>query len=309
MIVTLFSGMKDNQGIAWDVEPAEFLATLATPTIALPRVEKATALAFAGCRFEGTRAKSNARDLEVVALDVDDGTTDLFDARWMLDDLGCAYVLYTTTKHRRECARYRIVLPLSSPAQGDAYERLWDALARHFARHGIVLDNATRDISRMSITPHAWTGDDDKGGSYHPEDDGEIVIHRPSDTLLDPLAMIAAYPPIVVPEPVVLASSPSGTSDMQKWANWHVSRDVLADLDNSPIVPRARLDRELSASDSGRTYRFLTACAVKAVAGGYDVDETVLLDLGQQFSRRVGRKTDGLRNDVRNALRYACRVI
>ncbi|KIU27220.1 hypothetical protein SR41_11040 [Sphingomonas melonis] len=301
MIVTLFDHTRDNLGHQWEVEPAVFLSTLIAAPSRLDRVRKFDATAFCGCYFDGTRAKANARDLAMVALDVDDGGADWFDALYELSDLGVAFALYTTTKHRRSHNRYRIVLPLARPVGIDEYDALWGALARYFAARGIIIDKATSDISRMSIASHIWTGDDDKGGRYTPDDDdAQRAVAQPDWPLLDPDAMIAAYPaPAAAP---TFERSPCAGDDYRRWQNWHVARDVLSDLDISPIVPRARLDAEMSSRDTGRTFRFLCGCALKGVSGGYDMDESVLMSLGLEFSRRVGRKPDGLARDVRNAL-------
>lgn len=304
MIVTLFDNLWDNAGHEWDVGPADFLRTLVAAPAPLNRAEKARALAFCGCRFDGTRAKHNARDLSVIALDVDDGAADWFDASFELDDLGCAYALYTTTKHRWDHNRYRIVIPLSASVGGDDYARVWNWFSRFLASHGIIVDRATSDISRMSIAPHLWEGQDDKGGEYADDDnEAQRAIARPDWPLFPVEVALAA-----TTEPDVVTSverQPDHAGDYRKWQNWHVTRDVLSDLDISPIVPRARLETEMSSTDSGRTFRFLCGCAVKAVAGGYDVDETVLRVLGLEFSRRVGRKPDGLARDARNALMRA----
>ena len=308
MIVTLFGGVRDNTGNVWEVSPADFLATLVAAPAPLARMQKMNATAFCGCYFDGTRAKANARDLCVVALDIDDDGADWFDAAYEVDDLGCAYALYTTTKHRREANRYRIVMPLSRPVNLDEYDALWGALSRCFASRGIIVDKATCDISRMSIAPHLWSGSDDKGGTYTDDDDGtQCAIAMPDWPLLDPDAMIRAYPEQV--RAPIVERQPDHGDDYRRWTNWHVTRDVLSDLDTSPIVPRARLDAELSSHDTGRTFRFLCGCAVKGLANGYDVDEAVLMDLGREFSRRVGRKPEGLARDVRNAMARARKVM
>ena len=150
MIVTLFDHTRDNVGHQWKVEPSDFLTTLITAPSRLNRARKFDAMAFCGCYFDGTRAKANARDLAMVALDVDDGGADWFDAMYELSDLGAAFALYTTTKHRPDHNRYRIVLPLARPVGIDEYDALWGALARYFAARGIIIDKATtKDVAML----------------------------------------------------------------------------------------------------------------------------------------------------------------
>lgn len=314
MIVTLFQGVRDNVGSQFATSWNELHDLLLSSDLQAERSRKEDQLCFAGCRFDGTRSKQNGRDACVIALDVDNGW-DLFDARAAAEDMLAPFVIYTTTKHTRDHHRFRIVMPLNRAVQGEEYEALWRAIERRLAPLGGELDAKTRDISRLSLMPVRWTGeyaDLDYTGA------DAVAFGRPDGIPIDVDAMIKAHP-----APVEARRAQSGelgtlaTGEwsegaeralMRRWRNSRVDRATLADI-NGPLVKPERLEAELTATSGGRMYRFLCSCAVVARVGGFDIDASILEDLGRQFSRMVGRDTAGLKVDAKNAINYARRKV
>lgn len=125
---------------------------------------------------EGRRKKGYIEYRQVVCLDVDYGTLDLWIDFGLMEYAGC---MYTTHKHRLEDPRFRIVFPLSRKVSPDEYE----AIARVVANWlGIdAFDDTTYQPSRLMYYPST-------------SKDGEFVFHYSDGPVMDADEVLAELP-------------------------------------------------------------------------------------------------------------------
>lgn len=303
MIVGFYSGMKDNEGVSFDMDVASIITLLATESaIPASRDDKHSTVALSTARYPDgmTRAKANAIDASAIALDVDEGWT-IDAAEDAVEELMTPFVIYTTTKSTMAEHRFRIMLFLDRAVDAEEYEALWYGLAKRF---NTKMDAKTRDISRISIMPRMW--------------DGAYNDFRwcSRGILLDVDAILKHYPADVKAEPVGEASSMffdalhAHRIDLRRQRNADVDLATLTDIHDSPIVPSKTLNEAMSSSQGGRTYKLLCAVAASALRQGYQVGVAELASISRQFSALAGRKriTDfEHKHDATNALRWAAK--
>lgn len=97
---------------------------------------------------EGRRKKGHVVHRQLVALDVDYGGLDVWDAFTMLDVAG---VMYTTHKHTPEAARFRIVFPLDRKVDADEYEAIARVVASWLGIDNF--DDTTYQPTRLMYYP------------------------------------------------------------------------------------------------------------------------------------------------------------
>jgi predicted P-loop ATPase len=98
---------------------------------------------------KGTRKKGSVLFRTIATLDIDFGTTEVWDDFTMA--FSCAAMLYSTHKHSDATPRYRLVLPLSRQVKPDEYEPLCRKIA---AEIGIDLfDDTTYELPRLFYWP------------------------------------------------------------------------------------------------------------------------------------------------------------
>lgn len=96
----------------------------------------------------GVRRKGHVMHRQIVALDVDHGTTDV----WLdFINLNCAGAMYTTHKHKPSSPRLRIIFPLDREVSVDEYE----AIARQVASYLDIelFDDTTYQATRLMYYP------------------------------------------------------------------------------------------------------------------------------------------------------------
>ena len=125
---------------------------------------------------EGRRKKGYVDYRQIVCLDVDFGTLDLWIDFGLMEYAGC---MYTTHKHRPEDPRLRIVFPLNRKVGPDEYE----AIARVVASWlGIdAFDDTTYQPTRLMYYPSTSR-------------DGEFVFHYVDGPIMDADAILAELP-------------------------------------------------------------------------------------------------------------------
>lgn len=125
---------------------------------------------------EGRRKKGYVDYRQIVCLDVDFGTLDLWIDFGLMEYAGC---MYTTHKHRPEDPRFRIVFPLNRKVSPDEYE----AIARVVASWlGIdAFDDTTYQPTRLMYYPST-------------SKDGEFVFHYVDGPIMDADAVLAELP-------------------------------------------------------------------------------------------------------------------
>lgn len=125
---------------------------------------------------EGRRKKGYVDYRQIVCLDVDFGTLDLWIDFGLMEYAGC---MYTTHKHRPEDPRFRIVFPLNRKVSPDEYE----AIARVVASWlGIdAFDDTTYQPTRLMYYPST-------------SKDGEFVFHYVDGPIMDADAVLDELP-------------------------------------------------------------------------------------------------------------------
>lgn len=301
--VGFYAGVKDALGVAFDISRDDLISLLeGGAAIAADPAHKAATCAFSTARYSDgvTRAKAHALDASAIALDVDEGWT-LDAAEAAVTRMATPFVIYTTTKHRSDHHRFRIVLFLDRPADASEFEALWFALAKKW---GVAMDQKTRDISRLSILPRAWSGTPCELRSCR---DGQPVA-------VD--AILRDYPRD--PEPIPAPARPAffdplakARADLRQRRNGSVDFDTLCDLDSSPVISATALTESLTGMKGGRTFKLLCSAAVTARRRGYEISVEHLIGISKAFSARVGRKVSAFehRNDATNALAWAERRV
>lgn len=125
---------------------------------------------------EGRRKKGYVEFRQIVCLDVDFGTLDMWIDFGMLGYAGC---MYTTHKHRPEDPRFRIIIPLNRRVSPEEYE----AIARIIASWlGIdCFDDTTYQPTRLMYYPST-------------SKDGEFVFQYNDDHILNADEVLAELP-------------------------------------------------------------------------------------------------------------------
>ncbi len=310
MMVSFFLGVRDTHGITEHMDRRGLISVLAESSQEVrERSEKLDAIMLSVTTYRPgtTRAKSNAICAEVMAMDVDDGWS-MDEAEATLREMGLAYVLHSTTKCSAQNHRFRIIVFLDRPVSALEYETLWLAVADRF---GVGMDRSTRDISRLSVMPATWSG---ALNVFRAQEDGG---------LLDVDDVLLSY----VPAPTAdldwgsLASTWESTpckrglfdplcehrSELRRKRHGDLPTQNLTDLDSSPIVPQAALERASTSPRGGRTYKLLCAVAASARRKGYELDQHSLAEIARQFSFRVGRRTSSweLHRDASRAMAWS----
>lgn len=125
----------------------------------------------------GRRSDGNVLSRSLITLDIDYAPEDLWDDIDML--YGNACCLYSTHKHRKGNARYRLIIPLAKNVGPEEYE----AIARKIAEDFNIdyFDDTTFQASRLMYWPSTPI-------------DGDYVFHYLDAPILDPESILDRYP-------------------------------------------------------------------------------------------------------------------
>ena len=125
---------------------------------------------------DGRRLDTNVLSRSLVTLDVDYAPDDFWDEIDLL--YGNACCMYSTHKHQKGKARYRLVIPLSRPVTSEEYEAIARKIAEGF---GIdYFDDTTYQASRLMYWPST-------------PKDGDYVFHTLDAPILDPQTVLDKY--------------------------------------------------------------------------------------------------------------------
>lgn len=97
-----------------------------------------------------TRRASSVTEISCLVLDVDDGTS--IDTIWSLWPTH-ARILHTSWSHTSQHPKARLVVPVAQPIPRDQWHRAWSWAALHARRHGVAVDRACSDASRIYFLP------------------------------------------------------------------------------------------------------------------------------------------------------------
>ena len=168
-------------------EFADYLALAATVKAA--PCDKASTSLVSPAQYEAgaTRANANVLGWDWVGLDVDSKGPQIFaptvdDAVQVIDSLGLAHVVYSTTSSTVTNPCFRIVVPLQRMISAAEHAPLWSALDQLFCGW---LDPKSKDVSRLLVEPRNWIGADNRL---------EVCVEGKA---LDPDWVLAMFPPLV----------------------------------------------------------------------------------------------------------------
>lgn len=302
---TFFENVRDNVPNPVELtfpDVADIMA--ASSVIPVDRADKKTVRCVVPARFAPLR-RASANVVEVFAFfgDVDGGKPDDpgFDGMVaLLDDLGLAYIVHTTTKSRLSANRYRVILPYACPLTAADGESAWSSIHQMF---GSIFDTGTFDAARLNILPWAWFGAPDDCPEWDEADAHHGFRYR-DGAPLDAHAVMAAHPPVLArtrqeEDEATLAA-------ILSQAAIHVDFAELTDLDRSPLVTPDMVAEYLTSPQGGRFYRFMCRVAGRALTKGVNCDEEIILALGMAMNRRADNRRRPLAlREARRALRYA----
>ncbi len=111
-----------------------------------------------GATLNGGRKAADIRDLSIIVLDIDGGTT-LNEIREKVRARGLACAIYTTHSHSEEKHKLRAVFLLAKPWTAAMGEAHWKAAYRAFcAWLGVAHDPACEDVARLFYLPRHAAG-------------------------------------------------------------------------------------------------------------------------------------------------------
>jgi len=244
---------------------------------------------------DATRAAANVSAVSMLVLDCDAG-----DPLRDLEALGDGYVRvgHTSWSHTPLHPKARLVFPFQRPCPVRHWGRVWGAAARWAAEHGVSVDPAAKDASRLYFGPYVPpTGpagvqgvpvDWFRAWAYGPDDPPNpgMLPPRPRE-LLNWARLASAYPepepePFVVP---VVQSRPPPSADVMERKRRAFARGMIARR-CSLIVTHGKGGRNVRVFAAGRLAGSLAAggwvhlsdavaeIEQAALAAGLDLKET-----------------------------------
>lgn len=199
MIVSFFDTAFKAHGGQMEM-PFDGLAQALKESSFIPRasskIDGLTALMISPAIYEEGQSRSveNAIGAEFTALDFDAGDWTVFAAASWCRVRSLAHIVHTTRRSRPQHHRFRMVLPFSRRIAREEYPRVWTALDGEIPAQ---VDQATKDISRLSIFPHLWEG----AFNWFLSEDGEpldvdklLAAHRPPRAPISPTTACSSVP-------------------------------------------------------------------------------------------------------------------
>lgn len=184
MIVSFFGSAFDRDPLTWQLsfeELRDILHQASTVARQPTQQEKLSAMMLSPAVYDegGTRSAGNARGADFTALDLDVGDWTIFAAAAWCRARELAHIAYTTTKSAPSHHRFRLILPFNRRIDRDEYRTVWSALAEMLPAQ---VDEATKDISRLSVAPYQWVGAFNKflWGAGHPLNVEQLLLEVPS---------------------------------------------------------------------------------------------------------------------------------
>lgn len=214
----------------------------------------------------------------------------------VVQTLGLAHVLHTTTKSRPGRDRYRLLVPLVRPIEAFEFSRAWGAINQFF---GGVFDMATHDQSRLLFAPAAWEG---SNLQFVAAEGGALDI----DVVMEAFPAPAAQPKSVpIPVTTALPQQVRQLAQAQSWTAW--ARPIVgAAAFLTPEMERTFL----AAPEGGRFMRLMTQIAMHAISKGYPIDAMELASVAEAFDlTATGKRREGVAREAERALAFAVQAL
>jgi len=266
--VVCYRGARDPQSHPETWDPAEMVERLGVPHLwDRPKIEIPAWSPVEMVEPGARRAAANVRAVSMLVLDCDSG-----EPIERLESLGDEYMRigHTSWSHTPGHPKARIVFPFARPCPVAHWGRVWGAASRWAASHGVTVDAAAKDPSRLYFGPFvqcaatftAWGYDDDPPGAAPVE--GALPPRRRS--LMCWASLVSAWPEPPRERVTVRITAGAGTASAEQ----HDKRRRA--FGNGLILYRAR---QLSTTgEGGRNCRLFGAARLAAQlvsAGACDV--------------------------------------
>lgn len=131
---------------------------------------------FVGGRVDGIRKASNVSERQLLALDADFGTMELWETWEMM--IGCAAALHSTHSHTADNPRLRLLIPLSRPVSADEYTPVARMVASWLGIE--AFDDTTYEPNRLMYWPSCPS-------------DGEYIFRSLDGEWLNPDDVLSQY--------------------------------------------------------------------------------------------------------------------
>jgi hypothetical protein len=215
------------------------------------------------------RAKANVVQLGWFAADCDDlRSLGLTPAGLSARLAPYNFVIHTTTKSRRADPRVRIIHEISRPILAREYPHFWFAYGQ-FMGAGL-LDEKTKDASRLSFVPADWAGSDVEFFSN--------INGQP----LDVDALLAAHP-FTAPN---LPNAPRPLTEIMKLSRALAASAAKRRFNFDPtVLPPWVIDMLDKHKADGRFFRALRAHAKHCLRNGYAITPDELFDAVHAYYR------------------------
>jgi hypothetical protein len=309
MTITFFNNVEDNVPNVCEMSFADLAETLAVASmVRQKRRAKESIMCVVPAVFDPPkRLKENVTARFAFTGDVDGdkpGDPGFDGMRQLLDALGFAYILHTTTKSTIHTNRYRVILPFSEPQSREAYEEACSSINQML---GEVFDTKTFDASRLSIVPCDWYGAPEGMADWWSDADAHHGYACNVDgAVLDAQAVAEAFPPVI--RPVEPAPAPF---DLEAYRLANPMADVdtsaLMDFDTSPLVTEKMVSNYLTAPAGGRFFSFLCGAAHQALRKNLPCDPSIVFALGQTMNSRGPNPQRRSMREARRAVEHVAR--
>ena len=246
------------------------------------------------------RRKVNVRRWHWFGADIDNDQGDdayvgFSDMQAILEDLGLAYVLHTTTKSRPGRDRYRLLMPLERPIEVGEFSAAWNSTYQFFGR---IFDASTHDPSRLLFAPAAWDG-------------SNVQFASGDGSAFDVDVAMAEFPPKVTTQPAAIGVDPNLSTRVRDLA-----RDCARTTWTGPLTgvlafltPKMEQDFRTSP-EGGRLMRLMTQIAMNAISKGYPISATELAFVAENFDRMTtGKMRHGVLREAERALAFAAQAV
>ena len=218
---------------------------------------------------EGTsRAKANVVQLGWFAADCDDLLTLGLTPADLSGRLApYNFVIHTTTKSRRTDPRVRVIHEISRPILAGEYPHFWFAYGK-FVGAGL-LDEKTKDASRLSFVPADWIGSDVE---FYANIDGQS---------LDVDALLNAHPLTATNLP----NAPSPPTEIMKLSRALAANATKRHNFDPMVLPPWVIETLDELKTAGRFFRALRAHAKHCLRNGYAISPDELFDAVYAYYR------------------------
>ena len=233
------------------------------------------------------------------AIDVDDVTFDESVKQYLHKRYGhWSYVVYSTASSTDTTPKFRIVFQLSGQVEQSRIKHFWWSLNQELEEIG---DKQTKDLARMYYIPAKYAG----ANNFFFTNDGDpldvdyVLARHPYDEKRNARDFMDRLPS-AWREQILEYRKGKLDNTSYVWSSYH----------DCPFWPKRLASEYITISSTGwyrQMYRIMIATAGKAVAKGYPITASQIVQLCQQFDKETGNWYENrpMEVEANNALEYA----